>query len=99
MFYVVCEGEVTEYEYLTMINNRFGESRFWLDSPPPRERRNGLRPRQVVKRALQAAREEEVDAVWALFDRDQHTGVPEAIAEAKGDDKVHVAFSYPSFDL
>jgi len=98
--YVVCEGEVTEYEYLTMINNEFGGSlRFRLDFPPKRERRNGLKPRQVVDRALRAAEEEQEDAVWALFDRDQHTEIPEAFNDVKGRAKISIGFSNPSFDL
>lgn len=100
VYYVVCEGEVTEYEYLTMINSRFGSHwGFWLDFPSQRERRNGLKPRRAVERALRAAQEEQVDEVWALFDRDQHLQIPEAFEAVQGNAKVRIAFSNPSFDL
>jgi len=98
LVYLVCEGDATEYEYFTMINREFGALGFRLDFPPRHVRRNGLTPRQVVSHALSAA-EKEVDAIWALFDRDQHMEIPAAFNDARGTPKVHIGFSNPSFDL
>jgi hypothetical protein len=36
--------------------------------------------------------------LWALFDRDQHQDIPQAMRDAR-DGGVRVAFSHPSFDL
>ncbi|HTV32791.1 MAG TPA: RloB family protein [Methylocella sp.] len=38
------------------------------------------------------------DEFWAVFDRDEHPNVPEAISRCE-DAKVHVAFSDPCFEL
>lgn len=97
--YVVCEGEVTEYEYFTMVNNDFGDRDFRLDFPSRRERRRGLKPREVVERAIHAAAEEQADVVWALFDRDQHVGISAAFQDVRDRPTIRIGFSNPSFDL
>jgi hypothetical protein len=40
-----------------------------------------------------------ISEIWALFDRDQHPRIPEAMALLAGYPSIHVAFSHPSFDL
>ena len=107
-FYVVAEGEVTERDYLALLNAEYGESgRFFVH---PITRRRGMQPLGVVERAiaqldeLRQAPGGDADIgegriqVWALFDRDQHSRIAEAFAEA-APTAVRVAFSHPSFDL
>lgn len=69
-----------------------------------------MKPREVVAKAaeyLDEVREYEAlypnnderkPQLWALFDRDQHTGIPEAFEEAEKAG-ISVAYSNPSFDL
>jgi hypothetical protein len=107
-FYVIAEGEVTERDYLAFLYREFGEQgRFVIH---PITEHNGLRPLEVVQRAVDQLGElarlpggdqdiaEGRVQVWALFDRDQHPCIPRAFAAAAGTD-VQLAFSHPSFDL
>lgn len=113
IIYVVAEGEVTEYQYCTALNNAFAERLgFWIKTPGAHTGRNGLKPIEVADHALTVAAELGtgrnpsrsssdglIEAIWALFDRDQHPKIPQALAELATDERIHVAFSHPSFDL
>jgi hypothetical protein len=61
-----------------------------------------MSPRRVVARALE--QQDEVVAgddrvqIWALFDRDEHPEIPQAMRDARAGG-VRVGFSHPSFDL
>ncbi|MEU5169923.1 RloB family protein [Streptomyces mutomycini] len=98
VLYVGCEGESTEPDYLNYLNERFGDGiltggrRFRIQ---PVYAKNGLTPARVVA-AVQAKAEE--DEAWALFDRDQHHDIPEALERA-AEKGTEVCFSHPSFDL
>jgi hypothetical protein len=100
VFYVAVEGESTEPDYLAFLNREFGsEYQFIIH---PLSKRNGMSPSRVVARALEE-RDEVVAGdprvqLWALFDRDQHQDIPQAMRAAQ-DGGVRVAFSHPSFDL
>lgn len=102
LFYVAVEGESTEPEddYLTFLNREFGSERQFLIHPL--YKRNGMSPSRVVAMALEQRHEVASDdtrvQLWALFDRDQHRDVPQAMRLAR-EGGVHVAFSHPSFDL
>ncbi|MEU2842106.1 RloB family protein [Streptomyces sp. NPDC007076] len=98
VLYVGCEGESTEPDYLNYLNERFGDGsltggrRFRIQ---PVYAKNGLTPARVVAQ-VQAKAEE--DEAWALFDRDQHHDIPEALRLA-AERGTEVCFSHPSFDL
>jgi hypothetical protein len=99
LFFVVAEGERTEYDYVTFLNREFGaEFRFRIDAPKRSILRNGLKPAEVVDEAVMAMATRDFDEVWALFDRDRHEGIPEAIRRAKKAG-VEVALSNPAFEL
>jgi hypothetical protein len=100
LFYVAVEGEVTEPAYLSHLNREFGERLgFQLI---PLTAANGLKPCQAVAKVAaytrDIAEDRTSDQLWALFDRDQHVGIPEAFRDA-AKAGVRVAFSNPSFDL
>lgn len=113
VIYVVAEGEVTEYQYCTALSNAFAERLgFRIDTPALHIRRNGLTPIEVADHALSVAADtgtrrrgaasgsaSPISEIWALFDRDQHHGIPAAFARLAGHERIHVAFSHPSFDL
>ncbi|MFE9883604.1 RloB family protein [Streptomyces scopuliridis] len=96
--YVGCEGESTEPDYLNHLNARFGDGsghegqRFRIQ---PVYKKNGYTPAQVVAAVRDKAAEDEA---WALFDRDQHHDIPQALKEA-AEDSTEVCFSHPSFEL
>jgi hypothetical protein len=108
IFYVAVEGESTEPDYLAYLNKTFGEQHQF--SIKPLYESNGLKPREVVAKAAEYVDEvreyealypdddERRPQLWALFDRDQHTGIPGAFQEA-GKAGITVAYSNPSFDL
>jgi hypothetical protein len=108
VFYVAVEGESTEPDYLAYLNKTFGEQHQF--SIKPLYESNGMKPREVVAKAAEYLDEvSEYEALypddddrrprlWALFDRDQHTGIPEAFKEAEKA-RISVAYSNPSFDL
>jgi RloB-like protein len=114
IIYVIAEGEVTEPDYCTALNNHFkDEHQFYINTRY--SRKNGLHPLEVAEEAITIASDPRdrgdngtVHEVWALFDRDQHTDVREAFARiqehnatapANGSKNVHIGFSHPSFDL
>ncbi|MGA4839466.1 RloB family protein [Streptomyces sp. G45] len=94
---MACEGESTEPDYLLYLQARFGSG--GDDWPPfriqPVYKKNGLKPEEVVDAVKDKAAEDEA---WALFDRDQHTKIPQAVNEAAASG-VEMCFSHPSFDL
>ncbi|MGW1812226.1 RloB family protein [Streptomyces sp. NPDC002125] len=98
VLYVGCEGESTEPDYLNYLNERFGDGsvtggrRFRIQ---PVYEKNGLTPARVVAKVQATAGEDEA---WALFDRDQHHDIPEALERA-AEKATQVCFSHPSFDL
>ncbi len=97
VLYVGCEGESTEPDYLDYLVKRFGSGE--RTGQPfrivPVYKANGLPPEQVVKAVSQYAA---TDETWALFDRDKHTRIPQAVEDA-ATDATEICFSHPSFDL
>ncbi|KUF14970.1 RloB family protein [Streptomyces silvensis] len=95
--YVGCEGESTEPDYLRYLNGRFGNGE--NGNPPfriiPVDEKDGLTPERVVARVSAKAGGDEA---WALFDRDRHTRIHQAVADAAASG-VELCFSHPSFDL
>jgi hypothetical protein len=97
IFYVAVEGEKTEPDYLSFLNREYGdEHQFFIH---PLTRNNGMTPSEVVGRAVQERRRSDDGAdYWAMFDRDQHTDITQAMRAAR-ENGIKVAFSHPSFDL
>ncbi|MEA5358515.1 RloB family protein [Amycolatopsis sp., V23-08] len=97
VLYVGCEGESTEPDYLDYLVKRFGSGE--RTGQPfrivPVCKANGLLPEQVVEAVRQYAAKDET---WALFDRDEHTRIPQAVDDAAADG-TEFCFSHPSFDL
>lgn len=101
---IACEGKVTERHYLENCKREYGAGLVKVRWLPV----TGI-PMTVVraavserKRLLAAARKHkdtfEVFRVWAVFDRDAHPDVPQAIELAKSNG-VDIAFSDPCFEL
>ncbi|MFB7290037.1 RloB family protein [Actinacidiphila glaucinigra] len=97
VLYVGCEGESTEPDYLDYLVKRFGSGE--RTGQPfrivPVYKANGLLPEQVVEAVRRYAA---TDETWALFDRDEHTRIPQAVEHASAD-STELCFSHPSFDL
>jgi hypothetical protein len=97
VLYVGCEGESTEPDYLDYLVKRFGSGE--RTGQPfrivPVYKANGLLPEQVVEAVRQHALKDET---WALFDRDEHKRIPQAVVDAAADG-TEICFSHPSFDL
>ena len=97
--WVFCEGRNTEPEYLSAFADEVSNKKVDVISA------GGVGcPLTVVKAArakrLELKRQglENVDEVWAAFDRDTHPHIPEAMHLAKVGN-VNVAFSNPCFEL
>jgi len=98
VFYVVAEGEATEYDYLRHLNRTYGlDQRFLIQT---HNQRRGLAASQVVDRACEAIERLGPDGVevWALFDHDGQRDIDQASARAQRNG-VHPALSHPSFEL
>lgn len=90
IFYVVSEGQVTERDYCTALNNHFGlRCDFHISTSYIRSK--GLSPLEVAKRAISGASDagepsgqgadtspHPLRQVWALFDCDEHRDVRQA---------------------
>ncbi|MEU9878740.1 RloB family protein [Streptomyces phaeochromogenes] len=97
VLYVGCEGESTEPDYLDYLVKRFGSGE--RTGQPfrivPVYKANGLVPELVVEAVREYAA---TDETWALFDRDEHTRIPQAVEDGAADG-TEICFSHPSFDL
>ena len=101
---VACEGKNTERRYLEDCRDAYGAGmvrmRFLPITGVPmtvvnaaiEEREKLLKERRRSKDSFDVFR------VWAVFDRDAHPNVPEALALAK-ENKIDVAFSDPCFEV
>jgi hypothetical protein len=102
---VICEGKVTEPEYFKGFANACENPRVTVECEPEA----GV-PLSVVRMARDRKREAEqvaekeeddnlrYDAVWVVFDVDEHPNIPSAIQMARDND-IHLAVSNPSFEL
>lgn len=96
IFYVVAEGEGTEYDYLQHLNRLYGSDlRFLIRSPA---QRHVLTPAQVVDQARVGLAEPGVSEVWGIFDHDRRPDVDRVCARANRAG-IRVALSHPSFEL
>jgi hypothetical protein len=104
---VVCEGEVTEKEYLVGIEKKYRNSRVTIEIAPE----SGRDPLSLVKVAKDRKREAEekakkqgddnlaYDQVWCLHDIDDHTDkIPRAKVMAR-DNGIQLAASNPCIEL
>jgi hypothetical protein len=99
IFYVVAEGEGTEYDYLGWLNTTYGSTlKFLINTPPPRVQRNGLSPSRVVEHSCRRAREQDIDQVWGLFDHDGRNEIDQVCLREKPS-RVSLVLSHPSFEL
>lgn len=93
---VLCEGDVTEPEYLQILAG----SNVSLDV-----RDSGMTPKPLVDRARDYVRnrrgregDQDFDEIWCVFDRDAHEDIPGTMQKAR-DLGIGVAFSNPCFEL
>ncbi|MDQ2708950.1 MAG: RloB family protein [Actinomycetota bacterium] len=97
VFYLVAEGEGTEYDYVRRLNGAYGaDLKFLIRMPPPATRRNGLLPSRVVQACSGA--DPDFHEVWGLFDHDGRSNIDQVCACARGT-RVKVALSHPAFEL
>jgi len=100
---IVCEGEVTEQIYFHGIRvaRRIGLDRVVIYGAAGD-------PKRVVDKAVGEKKENDArnksqgivaaDTVWAVFDRDEHRKIPEAMQKAT-QNGIGIAFSNPNFEL
>ncbi|HTS40843.1 MAG TPA: RloB family protein [Xanthobacteraceae bacterium] len=98
---VICEGKVTEPEYLLSLAQHCGAL---LEIMLIVERGAGV-PITVVRKAIELKSQlrtgnsfEENDKIWVAFDRDEHPNILRALNEAEAAG-VFVAYSNPCFEL
>ncbi|VAX38888.1 hypothetical protein MNBD_PLANCTO02-2826 [hydrothermal vent metagenome] len=102
---IVCEGEVTEPEYLSGFAKACRNARVTIEV----EGGKGV-PKTIVECAKEYKKEAEkrakkekddnlkYDAIWCVFDVDTHPNIPAAINMA-GDNDIELAISNPCFEL
>lgn len=101
---IACEGKVTEKNYLNQCKSEYGAGMVqlrWLPitGVPMTVVNAAIEERQRLLEQARRSRDSfDVFRVWAVFDRDAHPKVPEALtlAEQTG---IDVAFSNPCFEL
>ena len=97
-FYVYCEGERSEPEYLLGLREALRTRLLHVEIV-----RKGAAPSTLVASAVAKARElrrarETDDEVWVLFDRDEHPDWHKALDQAQAN-RIPVAYSNPCFEL
>lgn len=101
---IACEGKVTEKNYLNRCKSEYGAGMVqlrWLPitGVPLTVVNAAVEERlRLIEQARKSKDSFDVFRVWAVFDRDAHPYVPEALmlAEQHG---IDVAFSNPCFEL
>ncbi len=102
-FILICEGEKTEPAYFNALKNQYPSAMISIEYLAPagvpitikdkvKERMAGLRQ---VQRRNPSAKD---DTIWAVFDRDLHDNVAEAIAGCENAG-AQVAYSNPCFEV
>ena len=95
---VFTEGKVTEPDYINGLAAFLRATGVRLAGPALRNK-SGPDPLELVKdaeKALQA--DPDLDSVWCVFDVDEHTTLPEAIAKAERAG-IQYSISNPCFEL
>lgn len=101
---IACEGKVTEKHYLNSCKQEYGAGLVqlrWLPITgiPMTVVDAAIHEREtLVERARKTKDSFEVFRVWAVFDRDDHPEVSQALARARKNG-IDVAFSNPCFEL
>lgn len=100
---IYTEGRNTEFEYFDQIRRTFPSS---IVEVKIFEAAGA--PLTIAKRAVEESREARrrcrkqsytrLDEFWAVFDRDEHPNIPEAMSRCR-DANIGVAFSDPCFEL
>ena len=102
---ILCEGEVTEYQYFDAFRRE--ERNRLVDVEI--DNKGGV-PKTLVERAAKRKRDSEEDArrerdenlkydqVWCVFDVDEHPKLPDARQQARDND-IYLAVSNPCFEL
>jgi hypothetical protein len=98
---IFCEGKNTEPSYLEAFAQEHGNQLVRIQVVAPA----GV-PLTIIAKAKAARAQiaksknsfEIFDQVWALFDRDEHPGVEQAIADAKAG-QIQVGYSNPCFEV
>jgi hypothetical protein len=96
---VFCEGEATEPDYINALK-RVPEIHSNTSIAIEIDPEQGV-PLTLVKRAVQQARDDEVDECWCVFDVEwprNHPHLPEALQLAKAHG-IRLAISNPCFEL
>lgn len=86
-----CEGEKTEPNYVTALCKDAGLA-------PPEFAACGGDPWRVVDRAVAEMTNDEYDAVWCIFDCDDHARLADARERARVRN-MNVAYSNPCFEI
>lgn len=101
---VACEGKNTERRYLEACKDAYGAGmvrmRFLpITGVPMTVVQAAIEEREILLEARRRSKDTfDVFRVWAVFDRDVHPKVQEALALAK-ENKIDVAFSNPCFEI
>jgi hypothetical protein len=101
---VACEGKNTERRYLEDCKDAYGAGmvrmRFLpITGVPMTVVKAAIEEREMLLKTRRRSKDSfDVFRVWAVFDRDAHPNVPEALALAK-ENKIDIAFSNPCFEV
>jgi hypothetical protein len=101
---IACEGKVTEKYYLENCKQEYASGMVklrWLPitGVPMTVVNAAIQEReQLIEKARKTKDSFDVFRVWAIFDRDEHPEVPEALQLARSAG-IDVAFSDPCFEL
>jgi hypothetical protein len=99
-FKIVCEGRVTEQIYISALARKHGANVVLLKTvgTPATIAQAIIQEKKLDKSAARRESWGVGTEYWAVFDRDEHPFVPEAISEL-GNHSIGCAFSNPCFEL
>lgn len=102
---VVCEGQVTEPNYLNRIRNHYRNALVDVTvrgegADPKIVVETAVEMKKLAEREARRARDEflKYDQVWCVFDRDEHRRFEDAVQQARAHE-IQLAISNPCFEL
>lgn len=103
--YVFCEGKNTEPDFIKEYSEIYGNNMIEVflaraQGVPKSIVKNAIEKKNVLDRIAKKSNDklDKKFQVWAVFDRDEHPEIPNALQSAKSNN-IKVAFSSPCFEI
>ncbi|MFN8365912.1 MAG: RloB family protein [Candidatus Kapaibacterium sp.] len=99
---ILCEGQ-TEEIYFGLLLGREDVKRKFAKVSIQVFQPEDYSPLGIVSKAIEIKKENsrtnQIDFIWCVFDRDNHSNIPEAFSQASSTNSIYIAFSSICFEF